>query len=98
MRWRRLRKAYHRKFNQMMDDEQNDGVSPPKHPKTNSGDIAKKYPRAAMYIKAEEMSFGRHPDKVGAGERAMEIIESGGNLEDAQKALDEWEKGGKAYD
>ncbi|HKM28110.1 MAG TPA: hypothetical protein VJY37_00345, partial [Anaerovoracaceae bacterium] len=41
---------YHREFNQMMDDEYNDGVNPQAHPTSDIDTLKLQYPRAAAYI------------------------------------------------
>jgi hypothetical protein len=81
---------YRRGFNRMMEDEDNDGVCPPKHPVASSAELAKQFPRAAVYIRAESYSFANHWAKVKAGEEAMEIIGSGGVIDDAEAKLENW--------
>jgi len=81
---------YRADFNRMMEDENNDGVNPPSHPSTSSAELAKQFPRAAAYIRAESYSFASHWAKAKAGEEAMEIIASGGAIEDAEAKLKNW--------
>jgi hypothetical protein len=81
---------YRHDFTRMMEDEGNDGVNPPKHPLASSADLATRFPRAAVYISAESYSFASHWAKAKAGEEAMEIIASGGSIEDAEATLDNW--------
>jgi hypothetical protein len=81
---------YHRQFNRMMENEQNDGVNPPSPVKVRYNDVAEQYPRAAMYLKAESYSNASHYAKSGAGSKAMELIENGGDLSEAQHILDNW--------
>ncbi len=91
-----LRKAYDAEenyreaFNRMMENEQNDGVNPPKPVAVKSSDVAGKYPRAALYLKAEAYSWASHYAKAAAGEKAMALIQEGGDLTEAQKILDNW--------
>lgn len=91
-----LRKAYANEenyreaFGRMMEDEQNDGARPPKPVMIKSDDVAQQYPRAAMYIKAEAYSRASHYAKSSAGDKAMELIQQGGDLKEAQKILDNW--------
>lgn len=47
-----------------------------------------KYPRAALYLKAEDYIYASHHSKVSAGKKAMEILHTGGTIEDAKQALD----------
>ena len=81
---------YHEQFNRMMEDEQNDGARPPKPVAAKSSDVAKEYPRAAMYLKAEAYSRAGHYAKASAGEKAMKLIQEGGDLAEAQTILDNW--------
>lgn len=81
---------YQAEFELMMEDEQNDGVNPPKPVKTNIGELTKKYPRAALYIKADSYSCAAHYAKSDAGNKAMELIKEGGSLEEAKEILDNW--------
>ena len=83
--------AYHKAFNRMMDDEYNDGVNPPQKPQADIKFLEARYPRAAAYIQAENMSYAANDVKASAGKRAMECIINGGDytaaLADANK---EW--------
>jgi hypothetical protein len=88
---------HRRDFNRMMDDEDNDGVHPPKHPTASSADLAEKYPRAAAYVRAENHSFASHWAKAKAGKESMEIIASGGSIEDAEAKLDNWLSDNNVY-
>lgn len=81
---------YRQSFEKMMEDENNDGARPPSRPATNSADLAKKYPRAAAYLKAEAYSGAAHDCKASAGRKAMELLASGGSIEDAEKILANW--------
>jgi len=88
---------YHQQFERMMDDEQNDGVRPPnpidKSLKEKFVDLAEKYPRAALYLKAENQHDSAHwADNTGkgaAGKKAMDLLAANGSIEDALLALAE---------
>jgi len=77
-----------------MGDEGNDGVDAPKpidetlHEKADR--LAIEYPRAAVYLKAKGYTYASNYHKTGAGREAMEIIATGGSIEDANKALENW--------
>lgn len=82
---------YSSEFARMMDDESNDGARPPRGPSGASySDLSAKFPRAAMYLKAEAYGMSSHPDKNGAGKRAMQMILDGEPLDAVQKVLDNW--------
>lgn len=81
---------YRNQFNRMMDDGDNDGVNPPRRPKANVDEIARKYPRAALYLRAESYESARHWAKAKAGEEAKEIILSGGDIAAATAKLENW--------
>ena len=84
-----------REFGKMMEDEDNDGVRPPR--RANRADAEKlatmkiSNPRAALYLRAKNQSEAAHwADNSGsgeAGERVMEILLTGGSLEEAKTAL-----------
>lgn len=88
---------YRRAFNRMMDDEGNDGVNPPRPVKVSARDVAAKFPRAAAYVRAEEMSCGAHWAKMKAGDEAMELLASGGSIEDADKLMNNWIENNNVY-
>ena len=52
--------------------------------------LAGQYPRAAMYLRAEDYTFASNFRKAGAGEDAMTLIARGGSIEDAEKILKNW--------
>lgn len=81
---------YQEQFEQMMEDENNDGARPPKPVTIKYADVAAKYPRAAIYIKAENYSLSEHYAKSTAGDKAMKLIEDGGSLADAEQILNNW--------
>jgi len=80
--------AYRHAFNRMMADEQNDGVRPPRKPARSGAEVAARYPRAAVYLKAE--CYAAHDMKVSAGKRACELLAAGGSVEDATAILEGW--------
>jgi len=88
---------YRREFNRMMDDENNDGVNPPKYPSASSAELAKQFPRAAVYVRAEGYSMANHWAKAKAGEEAREIIASGGSIFDAEATLANWLSDNNVY-
>lgn len=79
-------------FDRMMDDENNDGARPPKPVKVPYQDLADRYPRAALYLRAESYSLAAHSQKVFAGQRAMKVLEENGSMDDAQAEMDKWDK------
>jgi hypothetical protein len=88
---------YDREFNKMMSDEYNDGASPPAEKsnklKADYEALLDKYPRAALYLKAQSQNENAHwADNTGkgaAGKKAMQMILDGASLEDAKTALAE---------
>jgi hypothetical protein len=77
-------------FNRMMDDEQNDGVNPPRRPAQSSDDLRKQYPRAALYLKAQSYSFASNDRKSTAGEKAVSLLLAGGTESEASQILANW--------
>ena len=86
---------YQYQFEQMMDDEGNDGARPPK-PINNAyreqlTAMMADHPRAALYLKARAQSSSTHwADNTGAGaagRKAMDILATGGSIEDAITAM-----------
>ncbi len=87
---------YSTQFNRMMEDENNDGVNPPKSEDRTAGDrlaqMKKSNPRAALYLIAERQSQGTSSYSATSGQMkggtdAMKILRAGGSIEDAEKAL-----------
>ena len=82
-------------FESMMDDEHNDGAFPPaplsRSPKEALDAHLGSHPRAAIYLKAYRQDLHAHwADNSGSGssaKRAMSILSSGGDIEEARKAL-----------
>jgi hypothetical protein len=88
---------FHRQFEAMMEDEQNDGVYPPKPENKTLAEkanaLAVQYPRAALYLKAERQyentSWADNTGKGAAGKKAMEILANNGSIEESLSALNE---------
>lgn len=80
---------YQEGCSRMMEDEMNDGVNPPKRPSIEVAEIAKRYPIAAAYIKADNWSMASHYVKSAAGDKAKIAIENG---EDYKIVIAEMEK------
>lgn len=85
---------YQDQFERMMDDENNDGARPPKaldeSLRTHADKLAARYPRAAAYLRAEGYTYSNNHHKYGAGKKAMTLIASGGNLDEAETILKNW--------
>ena len=65
----------------------------PVKPAIEVAELAKKYPRAAAYIKAEAMSEARHFAKSSAGKKALERIINGEDYGEALRDAEaEWTK------
>lgn len=81
-------------FDKMMYDGNNDGVNPPKSIdrslESKYKELARKYPRAYVYLKADGYTLSNNVDKYSAGEKAMELIKSGGSISDAEDILKNW--------
>jgi len=76
---------YHRQFDRMMEDEDNDGVRPPAHPKMSVNDARKLYPVAAAYLTILHYSESDPSCETGynkrhAGEQALKELESGADV------------------
>jgi len=70
-----------------------DGIGPEPVDKTlaaKASELARQYPRAAMYLRAQAFTYASNIDKYSAGKEAMELIAAGGSLEDAQEILKNW--------
>ena len=83
---------YRAKFADAMEDEYNDGVSMPEVPQADIKALEAKYPRAALYIKADDYCSAENHAKASAGEKAKAVLVEGGSLEDAAALLDNWTK------
>lgn len=87
---------YKFELNEMMDDENNDGVNPPEPEDRSFAEklaaLKKSNPRAALYLKAEKQALGTTSysatsGSAKGGQDAMEILRAGGSLKDAAQAL-----------
>jgi len=78
----------------MMEDEYNDGARPPKpldeSLQTKADEMAKQYPRAAVYLTAKGYQISNNINKYSAGKKAQKIITTGGKIEEAEDALKNW--------
>jgi hypothetical protein len=81
---------YAHEFEEMMEDEDNDGVRPPKLPTSDVAALEARYPVAALYLTAQAYLLASNHHKYSAGKRASEIIESGGSIEEARQVLENW--------
>lgn len=83
---------YFYKFNAAMEDENNDGVNMPIHPKANIEYLEAKYPKAALYLKALGFQNASNFRKVEAGKYAKELLDNDVNLKEVEAVLDNWHK------
>ena len=83
---------YQEAFTQMMEDGGNDGARPPKKPKTDASAIAREYPLAALYLKAEAYTLSNNSDKYSAGKKAKKLLEEKGaeGKQEAESVLKNW--------
>jgi hypothetical protein len=81
---------YREAFTRMMEDEQNDGVRPPKAPRHNIAELEQQYPAAAIYIKADGYEGASNYLKSAAGKKAKALLLEGGTIEEAAAILDNW--------
>jgi hypothetical protein len=72
---------YHDDFEKCFENE---GVVFPDRPKSDVSALRKKYPRAAAYLKAENIKYSDHFVQSAAGSKALEKIIDG---EDFKKAI-----------
>lgn len=85
--------GYAKEFDAMMEDEHNDGVSPPSSPVIKASEVAARYPIAASYMEAERWEDSSHYVKSSAGKKAKKIIAQGGDYRAAMTAMRyEWEE------
>ena len=73
---------YHHNFDRMMDDEDNDGVNPPTHPKISVAKARKQYPIAAAYLDILRYADADPSSQVGYDRRCTgdEAIETGAGV------------------
>ena len=80
---------YHAQISSMMEDENNDGVHPPRRPQgPTAGELAARYPVAALYLRCRAAAGSGHPAKAAAFRTACEEIERGVSQAQAQAAYD----------
>lgn len=85
---------YGEQFQEMMEDEGNDGVFPPSTPKMSIEDGKKRYPIAAAYLAILAYADADPSSKVGslkytAGDRAIERIRQGQDVMGSFKKMKE---------
>jgi len=89
---------YHEQFACAMEDEYNDGVNMPRQPTSDIDALSAQYPRAALWIKADNYEDASNYHKSSAGRRAKAMIEAGEPLAEAQDVLDHWLPAGAMWD
>jgi len=82
--------TYRAEFSHAMEAEDRDGVVMPTPPKTNIAALEEKYPRAALYIKADDYSSAMHDQKATAGKKAKQMLEEGAGLAAVEEVLNGW--------
>jgi hypothetical protein len=82
--------AYRAEFSRAMAAEDRDGVAMPARPQANIAALEEKYPRAALYIKADDYSSAMHDQKAAAGEKAKQMLEEGAALDAVEAVLNRW--------
>lgn len=88
---RNTESLYHDQFEAMMNDESNDGLIYPKIPVVKSSVVAKEYPIAAAYLKAESWENAAHYVKATVGASARKKIADGLDYIAAIEAMEkEW--------
>jgi len=83
---------YHFDFSRMMEDENGDGVNPPSQPKSNVPQLAKQYPVAALYVKAQRFVDASNFRKSAAGSKALNLIAKKGAaaIDEANEIMGNW--------
>lgn len=76
------------KFARAMEDEH--CVKHPKRPQVDVAELQAAYPRAALYLMAEDYSFADNDRKAAAGRKAMRLLQRGGTEDEAKSILDNW--------
>lgn len=83
--------AYQESFHQMMANEDNDGIYPPKTPQYSVAELMRKYPSAAAYLEAEEYSESENYAQSTIGEKALNRMRTGEDCLLVQKEMqNEW--------
>jgi hypothetical protein len=81
------RQRYAEEFEQMMEDEQNDGVRPPRRCIANLGELSARYPRASAYLLADTWTRATHDVKASAGLAARAAILAGDDYAQAIREM-----------
>jgi len=82
--------AYSAAMNEMMEDEQNDGVrSPAKTAGKTPAELAKEFPVAALWLKADDHCNSNNVHKFSSGEKAKNLILED-KIEEAKEVLKNW--------
>ena len=83
--------AYQESFHQIMANEDNDGIYPPKTPQYSVAELIRKYPSAAAYLEAEEYSESENYAQSTIGEKALNRMRTGEDCLLVQKEMqNEW--------
>ena len=82
--------AYQHAFQKMMDNENNDGVNPPKAPVSDLDSLRAKYPLAALYVKAESFEQASNYMKSSAGTAAKKALVEGSSPAEVAEIMDDW--------
>jgi hypothetical protein len=81
--------TYQKKFRHMMEQED---VRAPSKPLLSFPELAKKYPRAEVYLRAEAFEDATNDQRSAAGTEAKLCILNGGSAQKAEEILDSWSK------
>jgi hypothetical protein len=73
----------------MMLDGDNDGCCPPRPRRGDVSELAKRYPAAALYIRADSYEDAHHWAKAAAGREAKALVIVG-DLVGATAKLENW--------
>jgi len=84
------RNRYRDAMREMMEDEDNDGVNPPRQPTADFSQLIASFPRAWAYLRAEEMAAAANYSKSAEGRRALAEIVNGAGPEALAAAEARW--------
>ena len=92
------REKYHEEFEKMMDDEYNDGVSPPTIKVPDIQELERRFPIAATYLICEEYANSSAMSKMaGIYQKAVDEIAVGEDHEESKKEADQrWSEAASA--
>jgi len=84
---------YHQGVQNMMGDESNDGVRPPKRPATTAAEVAAKYPEAVAYLHIIAYADAQSASNVGFNRRCaaklgIVALNNGSTPTEAKKIMD----------